>query len=92
MNAVNKKTPLICEDAYMKIETDKELASLDGPSEKSTPDFSETAPRPLWLGDSALKQPLPCLQGYKSRKKRLSTVQYDYRIPPSPDGANSAGF
>ena len=39
----------------MKIETDKESASLDRPSEKSIPDFSETAQRLLRLGDSALE-------------------------------------
>ena len=51
----SKKTNHIWEDAYMKIETDKESASLDGPSEKSIPDFSETAQRLLRLGDSVLK-------------------------------------
>jgi len=75
MNVVNKKTQIIWEDAGMKMETDKESASLDRPSEKSIPDFSETAPRPLRLGDSALKvlpsedvsfkQTLPCLKGHK---------------------------
>ena len=53
MTKGDKKTLYIWEDANLNIETDKESASLDGPSEKSIPDFSETAPRPLRLGDSA---------------------------------------
>ncbi len=65
----------------MKIETDKVPASLDGPSEKSIPDFSETAQRRPTRGLSrSLKRNNiegDCLAG---------TLRVATRLVPAADG------